>query len=159
MFNISIRINFTFLIDLYLISSYIFQLQKHGLLIVILVLLDLSAAFDTIDLHFLRDMYGIRDQTLAWVRSYWSDRLQRVNIKGTLSDKQNLNFGVPHGSNLGSILYRLYVIHRFGLLHHSYADDTQLYISIKKQDYVPDKLSDIEQCVSDRTFRLVVRIR
>ena len=37
------------------------------------------------------------------------------------------------------------IIHRFGLLHHSYADDTQLYITIKKQD----KLSDIEQCVSE----------
>ena len=97
-------------------------------------LLDLSAAFDTIDHAFLlsrlRDMYGINDQALAWVRSYLSDRLPRINIKGTLSDKQELNFGGPQGSVLGPILYCLYtkpvsdIIHRFGLLHHSYAEDT-----------------------------------
>ena len=57
-------------------------------------------------------------------------RLQRINIKGTLSDKQELNFGVPQGSILEPILYCLYtkpvpdIIHCFGLLHHSYADDT-----------------------------------
>ena len=55
-----------------------------------MVLLDLSAEFDAIDLFFLlaclRDMYGIHDQALAWIRSYLSDRL-RVNIKETLSDK------------------------------------------------------------------------
>ena len=52
-------------------------------------------------------------------------------------------------------LYCLYtkpvsdIIQRFGLLHHSYADDTQLYITIKKKDYFTDKLSDIESCVSE----------
>ena len=57
--------------------------------------------------------------------------------------------------NLGPILHCLYtkhvsdIIHRFGLLHHSHADDTQLYITIKKQDCFADKLSDIEQCVSE----------
>ena len=70
---------------------------------------------------------------------------------GTLSDKQERNFGVRQGLVLGTILYCLYtkpvsdIIHRFGLLHHSYTDDTQLYIAIKKQDC----LADIEKCVSD----------
>ena len=41
----------------------------------------------------LRDMYRIHEHALAWIRYYLSDRLQRVNIKGTLSDKQELNFG------------------------------------------------------------------
>ena len=136
-------------------SDILSSLDEEGS-VVVLVLLDLSAAFDTIDHTFLlsrlRDMY---DQALAWIRSYLTDRIQRVNIKGTLSDKQELNFGVPQGSVLGPILYCLYtkpvsdIIHRFGLLHHSYADDTQLYITIKKQDCFADKLSDIEQCVSE----------
>ena len=40
-----------------------------------------------------------------------------------------------------------YIIQRFGLLHHSYADDTQLYITIEKKDYFTDNLSDIKNCV------------
>ena len=72
-------------------SDILSSLDEEGS-VVVLVLLDLSAAFDTIGHAFLltrlRDMYGIHDQALAWVRSYLSDRLQRINIKGTLSDKQ-----------------------------------------------------------------------
>ena len=104
-------------------------------------MLDLSAAFDTIDhallISCLRDMYGIHDQAPARIRSYLSDRLQRVNIKITLSDNQELSFGVPRGSVRGLILYCLYtepvsdIIQRFGLLHHSTADDTQIYITFK----------------------------
>ena len=41
------------------------------------------------------------------------------------------------------------IIQRFGLLHHSYADDTQIYITIKKQDCFAGKLSDMERCVSE----------
>ena len=41
------------------------------------------------------------------------------------------------------------IIHHFGLLHYSYADDTQLYITIKKHNYFADRLSDIEHCVSE----------
>ena len=69
--------------------------------VVALIMLDLSAAFDTINhallLSCLRDMYGIHDQALVWIRSYLSDKLQRVNIKETLSDKQELSFGVHRG--------------------------------------------------------------
>ena len=67
----------------------------------VLVLLNLSAAFDRIDaflLSRLHDMYEIHDQALSWIRSYLSDRLLQVNIKLTLSDKQELIFCVPQGS-------------------------------------------------------------
>ena len=63
--------------------------------------------------------------------------------------------GVPQGSVLiGAILYCLHSkpvsdIIRFGLLDHSYAEDTQIYITIKKQDWFADKLSDVENCVSE----------
>ena len=60
--------------------------------VVVLIMLDLAAAFATTEhallLSRLHDMYGIHDQALAWIRSYLSDRLQRVNIKGLLSVKQ-----------------------------------------------------------------------
>ena len=65
------------------------------------------SAFDTNDHAYLSlrlcNMYRIHDQALAWIRSYLSDRLQLVNIKGTLSNKQQLNFGVPQCSVLGPI--------------------------------------------------------
>ena len=79
-------------------------------------------------LSHVHDLYGILDQALVWIRSCLSDRL-RVNTE-TLSDKQEVNFGVPQGSILKSILYCLYTkpvsdtIHRFGLLHYLYAGDT-----------------------------------
>ena len=73
-------------------------------------LIELSATFDMIDHAFLlsrsRDMYGIREHALVWIKSYLSYRLQ-WNVKGTLSDKE-LNFCDPQGSVLAPILYCLY---------------------------------------------------
>ena len=121
------------------------SLNEEGY-VVVLILLDHAFL-----LSRLRDMYGIYEQAL----DYLSDRLQRINIEGTLSDKEELNFGVPQGSVLGSILYCVYtkpvsdIIRCFGLLYHSYTDDTQLYITIKRQACFAYKLSDIEHCVSE----------
>ena len=80
---------------------------------VTLVLLDLSAAFDTIDheklLHRLETRFGINGTTLDWFRSYLSNRSQAVRINNSSSEKMYLNFGVPQGSVLGPILFTLYV--------------------------------------------------
>ena len=109
----------------------------------VLMLLDLSAAFDTID-HaiLLRRLYalGIRGPALAWFKSYLSDRKQSVNIQGTKSELRDLPYGVPQGSVLGPILFTLYtmpfgdIARKFGLHIHIYADDTQLSISFKLKD-------------------------
>ena len=70
-----------------------------------LVLLDLSAAFDTIDhdnLFYILEKYvGIGGSALRLIRSYFSDRTQRVNIDGIMSDFASLLCGVPQGSFLG----------------------------------------------------------
>ena len=85
---------------------------------VVLVLLDLSAAFDTVD-HSL-----LLDQALDWFRSYLSDRTQYVRIQDVSSDVHALPYGVPPGSVLGPLLYSLYTsplgdIARFhGLSYH-----------------------------------------
>ena len=75
--------------------------NKHG---VILVLLDLSAAFDTIDhktlLHQLRHRMGISGTALEWFRSYLTGRTQAVCIEGEYSTAAPLQFGVPQGSCL-----------------------------------------------------------
>ena len=56
----------------------------------VLVLLDLSAAFDTIDhdilLHHLQHVFGIQGTVLSWFRSYLTKRFQTVSIQGTHSD-------------------------------------------------------------------------
>lgn len=66
---------------------------------VLLVLLDLSAAFDTIDherlLFILEHQVGLTGTALAWVKSYLDDRGQVVHLNGISSSKQQLLYGVP----------------------------------------------------------------
>ena len=65
----------------------------------ILLMLDLSAAFDTIDhdilLSRLCNVYGITGDALDWCRSYLTGRIQRVVIEDSVSVDQELDFGVP----------------------------------------------------------------
>ena len=67
-----------------------------------LTLLDLSAAFDTIDhtilLSRLDDWFGVTGKALNWFKSYLTGRFQRIKIGDCLSSKADLKFGVPHGS-------------------------------------------------------------
>ena len=69
-----------------------------------LTLLDLSAAFDTIDhttlLHRLRTLYGISGFALAWSEFYLSDRTQCVFVDGHYSKSVPVQLGVPQGSVL-----------------------------------------------------------
>ena len=124
----------------------------------ILLMLDLSATFDTIDhdilLSRLCNVYGITGNALDWFRSYVTGRIQPVVIKDSVSVDQGLDFGVTQGSVLGPRIYCMYtkpvsdIIQRHGLSHHSYADDTQLYMTVdhSNNDW-RDGLARIELCV------------
>jgi Reverse transcriptase (RNA-dependent DNA polymerase) len=102
-----------------------------------LALLDLSAAFDTVDhttlLRRLNVSYGISEGALMWFKSYLGDRCQYVRCGGSKSAIKYVFFGVPQGSVLGPILFLLYtadllrLIEQHGLRPHLYADDTQIY--------------------------------
>ena len=127
---------------------------------VILLMLDLSAAFDTIDhdilLSRLCNVYGITGDALDWFRSYLTGRIQRVVIEDAVSGDQELGFGVPQGSVLGPKIYCMYtkpvsdIIQRHGLSHHSYADDTQLYMTMDhSNNNWRDGLARIQLCVSE----------
>ena len=106
--------------------------------VTLLVMLDLSAAFDTVDhgilLHRLQSKLGLREKALLWFKSYLTGRTQQVSVNGTLSDKFNLTCGVPQGSCLGPLLFTIYASSLFDIMKfhlpsvHTYADDTQLYI-------------------------------
>ena len=115
---------------------------------VLLLLLDLSAAFDTINhkllIHKLKNSYGIEGTALAWIVSYLSDRSFSVTVNKSSSSSCSLTIGVPQGSILGPLLFILYtkdleqLVKSYGLSVHLYADDTQIYFSIDVNCLNPD---------------------
>ena len=129
--------------------------------VTLLVMLDLSAAFDTIDhailLEILKKKVGLSGTALQWVQSYISNRYQCVQVKGKLSKRTELEYGVPQGSCLGPILFLIYASLLFDVMAkhlpnaHGYADDHQIYLSFKPTDQVSqeDALQSIQDCISD----------
>ena len=102
---------------------------------------DLSAAFDTFDyntlMNRLAEWYGVSGMALAWSKSYFCGRHQQIKIDKYFSDSSLLEHGAPQGSVLSPLLFSLYtaplistIISSYGLSHHLYADDTQIYISV-----------------------------
>ena len=77
----------------------------------VLILLDYSAAFDTIDHHImlqrLRQRYGITCSALDWFASYFSNRQQSIVIGNATSIPYKVNIGVPQGSVLGPLCFTL----------------------------------------------------
>ena len=127
----------------------------------ILLLLDISAAFDTINHDFLvsrlRRRFGICGKALDWFSSYLSGRRQFVRVNDMSSTSYLIGQGVPQGSVLGLILYSLYVSPLFdiarshGLSFHCYADDTQFYIAFNSADPVETESRRfmLKTCVND----------
>ena len=109
-----------------------------------LVLLNLSAAFHTIDhdnsFYILEKYVGFGDSALRLIRSYFCDRTQRVQIDVIMSDFASLLCGVPQGSVLGPMKFCLYllppgaILRHHNICYHIFVDDTQLYISFKCKD-------------------------
>lgn len=128
--------------------------------VTLLVLLDLSAAFDTIDhgilIRRLKSSFGLSDKVLDWFSTYLKDRFQCVSINGTKSNNFHTEFGVPQGSCLGPLLFTLYSSKLFQIikdhlpLAHCFADDTQLYFSFKPNcdQNQHQAISTMESCIS-----------
>uniref|UniRef100_A0A8C4GTX0 Reverse transcriptase domain-containing protein n=1 Tax=Dicentrarchus labrax TaxID=13489 RepID=A0A8C4GTX0_DICLA len=126
-------------------------------LVSVLVLLDLSAPFDTIDhdilLQRLEHQIGIKGTALSWFKSYLSVRSQFVHVNDESSINTTVSHGVPQGSVLGPILFTSYmlplgnIIRNHSINFHCYADDTQLYLLIKPDEI--NQLSKLQTCLKD----------
>ncbi len=124
---------------------------------VVLLLLDLSAAFDTVDhsilISHLEHCVGFGGSVLKWFRSYLNNRTFSVCVDGCSSSKSGLTCGVPQGSILAPILFSLYMLplgsifNKHNMSFHCYADDTQISVPFKQNDN--PNLSALSACLSD----------
>jgi exonuclease III len=129
--------------------------------VVLLTLLDLSAAFDTIDhnilLNRLEKREGVEGTALEWIRSYLSGRTQSVKVNNTESDSVPLKYGVPQGSKLGPVLFNSYIApvseiaKNNNIEDEKYADDHQLILAFrpKHQQDQWAALSQMEKCIKE----------
>ena len=137
-----------------------------------LVLLDLSAAFDTIDHTImsttLRDRIGITATALNWCDSYLANRHQVIQVAGATSGRFDLKYGVPQGSCLGPVLFTTYASPLFDVINQhpvrasGYADDHQLYQSFDPSRVHAEKeaISFMEQCIADvRSWMLANKLK
>ena len=121
----------------------------------VLVLLDLSAAFDTVDNTVLLDRLhipiGLSGIVFNWFKSYLTGR--EFYMDECSSESYKLNCGITQGSILGPTLFNLHmlplgdVIRRHGINFHCYADDTQLYIAVSPDDIGP--IDALLNCILD----------
>ena len=121
--------------------------------VTLLGLLDMSAAFDTVDhsimLRRLETSFGITGAVLSWLKSFLQDRTQQVLLGESSSLIPTVTSGVLQGSVLGLLLFLLYtaeipeIASKHHLNIHFYADDGQLYFYAE-----PHSVSSLVDAVS-----------
>ena len=127
----------------------------------LLVTLDISAAFDTVEhqrlLQRYSEYFGLSETVLQWMESYLSGRFQTVQIGSQLSEVHAVNCGFPQGATLAGLKYNMFTtpLHDLSDLHEvdheAYADDSNLYVSfdIKNSDETDHAVSKLQGCLSD----------
>ena len=98
-------------------------------------------------------VFGIEASALQWFTTFITGRTQIVCIDGKSSDSRQLICGVPQGSVLGARMYTQMladVIRRHDVQHHSYADDTQVYVRCEDtEDARFAAIVKLRACISD----------
>ena len=121
-----------------------------------LCMFDIQKCFDTLNheiLLFKLDKYGIRGLEFEWFTSYLDCRKQLVSVNNNQSKLQSLTTGVPQGSNLGPLLFLIYInditSYLPGCSANLYADDILIYISDKN---VLSLNTALQTAVNNATF-------
>ena len=102
------------------------------------VLFDYSKAFDVVRHEILlTKLYhiGIQGQVLEWVKSFLTNRVMQVSVKGQKSRSRPVTSGVPQGSVLGPLLFLIYVNHiasKLACKYKVFADDLKMYASVDR---------------------------
>ncbi|XDV19494.1 hypothetical protein PO909_024959 [Leuciscus waleckii] len=125
--------------------------------VTLLLLLDLTAAFDTIDHNILisrlENYVGIRGVVLNWIKSYFQNRRFSVQMGECTSSSAPLLCGIPQGSILAPVFFSLYmlplgqIMSKYDVSFHCYADDTQLYLPLKPT--VPAAVERLAECLGE----------
>ena len=128
--------------------------KKFG---VVVLLVDLSAAFDTVDhrllLNILQHKYHITGSALAWLKSFITGRKQRVKIGENFSESVSVLFGVAQGSILGPLLFNLYcasidsAFESCGFTSMGYADDNLGLRTFSASSSASTLLQDVPACI------------
>uniref|UniRef100_A0A3B3HT49 Reverse transcriptase domain-containing protein n=1 Tax=Oryzias latipes TaxID=8090 RepID=A0A3B3HT49_ORYLA len=123
----------------------------------LLILLDLSAAFDTVDhgilLNRLHTTVGLSGNILNWFKSYLTNRTEYVALGNAKSHTHTVTCGVPQGSVLGPSLFTIYIsplgqiIRKHNISIHCYADDTQLYVKMNSTPTITS--SALQACLEE----------
>jgi len=139
--------------------------------VTIVVMIDLSAAFDTIDIpiliRILQDEFGIHGIPLKWINSYLTNRTMKVLVEQSTSETEQLLFGVPQGSCAGPVIFTLYisalnrVVRKYPADLYGYADDHKLAFKIQTGNSETESIvfQQLNSCLDDvikwmSTFKL-----
>ena len=154
---------------LYIVNDILIAFDRNRA--VILLFIDLSAAFDTVDidklLHILEFDIGISGNALKWFDSFLRGRNQHVLIQQSLSESRQVHFGVPQGSVLGPVLFNIYtrslfdVIKDCGFGTSGYADDNNAIQSFSLHfqyglitSQLPKLMSQIKNWMNDYFLKI-----
>ena len=101
------------------------------------VYLDFAKAFDTVPhARMMAKLQGcgIDGAVLEWIRSFLTERRQRICIRGNESSWSAVRSGIPQGTVLGPILFVIYINDLPGVITsylYMYADDTKIFRIIR----------------------------
>ena len=134
---------------------------------VLMISLDLSSAFDTVQhdilINILKNSFQFSGTVANFFDSYLRNRTMKVLIPNALSESIKQETGVPQGSILGPILFLLYLSPLFDKLdelkcvYHFYADDSQFFFEVTDRQLEPtyeEILGEIELCFTSLKLKL-----